>query len=151
MPYIYPDPILSGVNPFAQSMAPQPVPTQNGMTQPMPVRPGSGQAVNTQGFPQVVQDNLRENLFGSSQYGIFDNTIPSMTVEEYVQQEGTTDLPLFREGFDAKPGQTVGQGVAPPNITPPTVEVEEVVTTQSSGFEIIGLIAIASLIAYLAR
>ena len=151
MPYIYPDPILSGVNPFAQSMAPQPVPTQNGMTQPMPVRPGSGQAVNTQGFPQVVQDNLRENLFGSSQYGIFDNTIPSMTVEEYVQQEGTTDLPLFREGFDAKPGQTVAQGVAPPNITPPTVEVEEVVTTQSSGFEIIGLIAIASLIAYLAR
>ena len=151
MPYVYPDPILSGVNPFAQSMAPQPVPTQNGMTQPMPVRPGSGQAVNTQGFPQVVQDNLRENLFGSSQYGIFDNTIPSMTVEEYVQQEGTTDLPLFREGFDAKPGQTVAQGVAPPNITPPTVEVEEVVTTQSSGFEIIGLIAIASLIAYLAR
>ena len=151
MPYVYPDPILSGVNPFAQSMAPQPVPTQNGMTQPMPVRPGSGQAVNTQGFPQVVQDNLRENLFGSSQYGIFDNTSPSMTVEDYVQQEGTTDLPLFREGFDAKPGQTVAQGVAPPNITPPSVEVEEVVTTQSSGFEIIGLIAIASLIAYLAR
>ena len=72
-----------------------------------------------------------------------------MTVEDYVQQEGTTDLPLFAENFDAKPGQTVGQGVAEPNITPPTVE--DVITTQSSGFEIIGLIAIASLIAYLAR
>ena len=162
MPYVYPDPILSGVNPFAQPMAPQPVPAQtNGLTQPMPVRPGSGQAVNTQGtrpegppptqtvtLPSGQEVTLPYDTtgipFNGKPIDFFDDesfkpTGPSLGVQEYVEEFGTTELPGFED-------------TAPfvPNVTPQS-DSEAIVTTQSSGFEIIGLIAIASLIAYLAR
>jgi len=69
----------------------------------------------------------------------FKPTGPSLGVQEYVEEFGPTELPGFED-------------TAPfvPNVTPPS-DAEAVVNTQSSGFEIIGLIAIASLIAYLAR
>ena len=53
MPYVYDDPIMFGQNPFARPVNQRPVPTQSAMTQPMPVRPGSGQATNTQGGQTV--------------------------------------------------------------------------------------------------
>ena len=53
MPYVYDDPIMFGQNPFARPVNQRPVPTQSAMTRPMPVRPGSGQATNTQGGQTV--------------------------------------------------------------------------------------------------
>ena len=161
MPYVYPDPILSGVNPFAQSMAPQPVPTQNGMTQPMPVRPGSGQAVNTQGtrpegLPQTQTVTLPSGQevtlpydstgipFNGKPIDFFDDesfkpTGPSLGVQEYVEEFGTTELPGFEDTAPFEPGEVI------------TTPSGEVVVAPSRGFEIIGLIAIASLIAYIVR
>ena len=156
MPYVYPDPILSGVNPFAQSMAPQPVPAQtNSMMQ------ASGQAVNTQGarpegppstqtvtLPSGQEVTLPYDSTGLPFNGKpidffgddpFKPTGPSLGVQEYVEEFGPTELPGFADTAPFEPGEVI------------TTPSGEVVVTQSSGFEIIGLIAIASLIAYLAR
>ena len=164
MPYVYDDPIMRGQNPFAR-----PVPVSNGMrdmTSPMPVRPGSGQAVNTQSgqvvIPQSVQNNLQQGFFGDDP---FKPTGPSIDVQEYVQQQGTTDLPLFKEGFDAKPGQTVGQVVGADRAEaalskPISLTMDETAPEAggsgmpmlgTGGFEFIGLIAIGALIYYMAR
>ena len=160
MPYVYEDPIMRGQNPFAR-----PVPVNTGMsnmTRPMPVRPGSGQAVNTQSgqvvIPQSVQSNLQQNFFGDDP---FKPTGPSIDVQDYVQQQGTTDLPLFKEGFDAKPGQTVGQVVgadraeAPISLTMDETAPEAGGSVSpmfgSGGFEFIGLIAMGLFFFYVAR
>ena len=161
MPYVYDDPIMFGQNPFARPANQRPVPVQsNGMTRPMPVRPGSGQAVNTQSgqvvIPQSVQSNLQQNFFGDDP---FKPTGPSIDVQDYVQQQGTTDLPLFKEGFDAKPGQTVGQVVGADS-EPISLTMDETAPEAggsvspmfgSGGFEFIGLIAMGLFFFYVAR
>ena len=164
MPYVYDDPIMFGQNPFARPANQRPVPVQsNGMTRPMPVRPGSGQAINTQSgqvvIPQSVQSNLQQNFFGDDP---FKPTGPSIDVQDYVQQEGTTDLPLFKEGFDAKPGQTVGQVVGADRAEaalskPISLTMDETAPEAggsilgTGGFELIGLMAMAALFYYISR
>ena len=151
MPYVYSDPILSGVNPFAQSMAPQPVPAQtNGLTQPMPVRPGSGQAVNTQGIgpggrPSVdflpgVQDYVAPPV-EPGQDLILTDTSDTGSAELQGQLQAIAD----RE-------QTVQQLVSVPMVdTAPVAGGSGTPMFGSGGFEFVGLIAIGALIYYMAR
>lgn len=150
MPYVYPDPILSGVNPFAQSMAPQPVPAQtNGLTQPMPTRP-TGQAVNTQGIgpgglPSVdylpgVQDYEAPPI-EPGQDLILSDTSDTGSAELQGQLQAVAD----RE-------QTGQQLVTVPmDDTAPVAGGSATPMFGTGGFEFVGLIAIGALIYYMAR
>ena len=147
MPYVYPDPILSGVNPFAQSMAPQPVPTQNGMTQPMPVRPGSGQAVNTQGIGPGGRPSV-DFLPGVQGY-----VAPPVEPGQDLILTDTSDTGLAELQGQlqaiADSEQTVQQLVTVP--MDDTAPVAGGSMFGSGGFEFIGLIAMGVLFYYIAR
>ncbi len=155
MPYVYPDPILSGVNPFAQSMAPQPVPTQNGMTRPMPVRPGSGQAVNTQG-----QSGIGPGGRPSVDYlpGV---ERPAVSPEDLVVRPGTnevtevaapSDSQILQEQLQAiADREQIGQTITVPMDSAPVAGGSASPMFGTGGFEFIGLVAIGALIYYMAR
>jgi len=155
MPYVYPDPILSGVNPFAQSMAPQPVPTQNGMTRPMPVRPGSGQAVNTQG-----QSGIGPGGRPSVDYlpGV---ERPAVSPEDLVVRPGTnevtevaapSDSQILQEQLQAiADREQIGQTIIVPMDSAPVAGGSASPMFGTGGFEFIGLVAIGALIYYMAR
>lgn len=153
MPYVYSDPILSGVNPFAQSMAPQPVPAQtNGLTQPMPTRP-TGQAVNTQGRSGIgpggrisvdylpgVQDYVAPPL-EPGQDLIMTDTSDTGSAELQGQLQAIAD----RE----KEGQQLA--TVPMDDTAPVAGGSTSPMFGTGGFEFVGLIAIGALIYYMAR
>ena len=158
MPYVYPDPILSGVNPFAQSMAPQPVPAQtNGLTQPMPVRPGSGQAVNTQGQVPIGPGGRPsvDYLPGVER--------PAVSPEDLVTRPGTnqvtevavpSDSQILQQQLQAiKDREQTGQQLVTVPMDGTTPEAGGSVTPLfgTGGFEFVGLIAIGALIYYMAR
>ena len=150
MPYVYPDPILSGVNPFAQSMAPQPVPTQNGMTQPMPVRPGSGQALNTQGQSGIGPGGRPSVDFLP---GVQDYEAPTIEPGQDLILTDTSDT-----GSAELQGQLQAVADREQNgqqlVTVPmdgTAPVAGGSMFGSGGFEFIGLIAMGVLFYYIAR
>lgn len=156
MPYVYDDPIMSGQNPFARPVNQRPVPTQSAMTRPMPARPGSGQAVNTQG-----QSGIGPGGRPSVDYlpGV---ERPAVSPEDLVVRPGTnevtevaapSDSQILQEQLQAiadreQMGQTV---TVPMDGTPPVSGGSVSPLFGTGGFEFIGLIAIGALIYYMAR
>lgn len=151
MPYVYPDPILSGVNPFAQSMAPQPVPAQtNGLTQPMPTRP-TGQAVNTQGIGPGGRPSI-DYLPGVER--------PAVTPDDLIITPGPNQVTEVSAPSESDRLQAQLQAVADREQTGQqlvTVPMDEQAPVAggsmlgSGGFEFIGLIAMGVLFYYIAR
>ena len=156
MPYVYDDPIMSGQNPFARPVNQRPVPTQSTLTRPMPARPGSGQAVNTQG-----QSGIGPGGRPSVDYlpGV---ERPAVSPEDLVVRPGTnevtevaapSDSQILQEQLQAiadreQMGQTV---TVPMDGTPPVSGGSVSPLFGTGGFEFIGLIAIGALIYYMAR
>ena len=159
MPYVYDDPIMFGQNPFARPANQRPVPVQsNGMTRPMPVRPGSGQAVNTQGQsvngvpigpggrPSV--DILAEGYVApplvSGQDLILTDTTESTQLQQQLQaiadreKEGQQLTTVTMDYTAPEAGGSASRGRASPMFG-------------TGGFEFIGLVAIGALIYYMAR
>ena len=154
MPYVYDDPIMFGQNPFARPANQRPVPVQsNGMTRPMPVRPGSGQAVNTQG--QSV-NGVPIGPGGRPSLDIIADAYvapPLVAGQDLVLTDTTESTQLQQQLQAIADRNREGQQLT-------TVTMDETVPEAggsaspmfgTGGFEFIGLIAIGALIYYMAR
>ena len=154
MPYVYDDPIMFGQNPFARPANQRPVPVQNnGMTRPMPVRPGSGQAVNTQGQsvngvpigpggrPSV--DILAEGYVAPPLVSGQDLVLTDTTESTQLQQQLQAIADREKEGQQLT---TVTM-----DDTAPEAGGSGMPMLGTGGFEFIGLVAIGALIYYMAR
>ena len=154
MPYVYDDPIMFGQNPFARPANQRPVPVQsNGMTRPMPVRPGSGQAVNTQGQsvngvpigpggrPSV--DILAEGYVAPPLVSGQDLILTDTTESTQLQQQLQAIADREKEGQQLT---TVTM-----DETAPEAGGSGIPMLGTGGFEFIGLIAMGVLFYYLSR
>ncbi|MCW4027502.1 MAG: hypothetical protein NWE76_08475 [Candidatus Bathyarchaeota archaeon] len=154
MPYVYDDPIMFGQNPFARPANQRPVPVQsNGMTRPMPVRPGSGQAVNTQGQsvngvpigpggrPSV--DILADQYVAPPLVSGDDLILTDTTESTQLQQQLQAIADREKEGQQLTTVTT--------DDTAPEAGGSASPMFGTGGFEFIGLVAIGALIYYMAR
>ena len=154
MPYVYDDPRMFGQNPFARPANQRPVPVQsNGMTRPMPVRPGSGQAVNTQGQsvngvpigpggrPSV--DILADQYVAPPLVSGDDLILTDTTESTQLQQQLQAIADREKEGQQLTTVTTEDTAPEAGGSTSPMFG--------TGGFEFIGLVAIGALIYYMAR
>ena len=161
MPYVYDDPIMFGQNPFARPVNQRPVPTQSAMTRPMPTRPGSGQAVNTQGGQSVngvpIGPGGRPSVdllpgVVAPPYKPEDLVSPGLP-DQVTEVAAPSQSQILQEQLQAiadreQMGQTV---TVPMDGTPPVSGGSVSPLFGTGGFEFIGLIAIGALIYYMAR
>ena len=160
MPYVYDDPAMFGQNPFARPVNQRPVPTQSAMTRPMPARPGSGQAVNTQGGQSVngvpIGPGGRPSVdmlpgVGVLPYKPEDLTSPGLP-DQVTEVAAPSQSQILQEQLQAIADRDREQTVTVPiDGTPPVSGGSVSPLFGTGGFEFIGLIAIGALIYYMAR